>query len=514
MEVATKADAPTRRPLSAAREKRSWISTGATVFGVLVVVFIAVRLLNLVIFCFDSDEVFSVRLASQPWSGLFRDAGFDIVHPPLFYMLLKLWIAIGGVGVVWVRLLPALFSIASIVPLYYLGRSLRLSLWQINVALALLCINPEQVFHSQYVRMYSLLLLLSLCSYWAFVKYMNSETRTWRALAVLAAVNGLVVYSHYYGWAVVACQGLCLLIVDRKRLVGFLWSTLAVVACFIPWLLWAWHFASLRGGLKQNLGWIPRPKVIDLLGFYSGLTVPWDRRSEPWPLTWPAVSFTFLVVCAGLLVAGLWKQRRIRTALDRWRIPMLLIAAFLPPVASFAASQFTSESVWGIRHLMISAVPYYILIAIALGFLQLQRFRLATALFVAAWGVSVAIDSPVIDPKLRVNYEVLAKQMVAREPGGEHLRLVTLDRFLWFPLGYHLDQHAPGRWDAGRVNGLDELYAIKDDHFWLAYHAERWKGVPPRQLLTEHGYRVGPGIWVSDQWARIVAYPVWRPSVR
>src|SRR5258708_36476692 len=118
---------------------------------------------------------------------------------------------------------------------------MRLSLCQINVALALLCLNPEQVFHSQYVRMYSLLLLLSLCSYCAFVKYMNSETRRWRALAVLGAVNVLIVYAHYYGWAVVACQGLCLLIVDRKRLIGFLWSTLAPVACFIPWLLWAWH---------------------------------------------------------------------------------------------------------------------------------------------------------------------------------------------------------------------------------------------------------------------------------
>ena len=501
---ATKAEAA---PLQSSRSianvsgKRSWITASGAVFCLLAVVFIAVRLLNLVIFCLDSDEVFSVSLASHPWSGLFRDAGYDIVHPPLFYMLLKLWIHAGGTSAVWVRLLPALFSFASLVPFYYLCRSLRLSLWQTNLALALLCLNADQVFHSQYVRMYSLLFLLSLCSYCAFVKYMKSETRRWRALVVLSVVNVLVVYAHYYGWAVVACQGFCLLLIDRKRLAGFIWSTVAVVACFVPWLLWAWRFAAMRGGLQQNLGWIPRPKLIDLLGFYASLTGS---------LAWPTISGIFLAVCAGLLYVGSRKLARVQTALDRWRIPLLLIAALLPPVASFAASQFASESVWGGRHLIVSAVPYYILVAVALSFLPIRRFRLVAALLVAAWGVVGIIH--VMHPQLRVNYEVLAKQMIAREPGPERLRLVTLDPFLFFPLGYHLDQHAPGRWDAGRVKGMDEIYAIKDRHFWLAYHAERWKSDPPRQLLTERGYRVGLGIRVTDQWARIIAYPVWRPE--
>jgi hypothetical protein len=506
---ATKAGAAGARfppPAADAKERQSRATASRVVFLFLVAVFIGVRLLNLGTFCLDSDEVFSVKLASKPWSLLFLEAGRDIVHPPLFYALLKLWIAIGGDGFMWLRFLPALFSFLSLVPFYYLCRGLRLSLWQTNVALALLCLNVDQIFHAQYVRMYSLLFLLSLCSYCAFVKYLKSGTRTWRVLVLIGIVNVLAVYAHYYGWAVVASEGLCLVLIERKRLAGFIWTVFAAVVCFIPWLLVAWRFAEIKGGLKANIGWIPRPNPAHLLGYYASLTV------DPQPATrsffWGAIAGGFLVVTVALLYAGMRRLAPAGPALDRWRIPLLFSAAFLPPLASFVVSQFATESIWGPRHLIISAVPYFILIAIALQGLPIHRFRIAAALLVLVWGVVGTIH--MLHPELRVNYESLAQQMIAREPGPERLRLVALGPQLSLPLGYHLDRHARGRWDAGKVNSLDEVYAIKDRHFWLAYHADLWKGDPPRESLTQRGYRVGLGIRVTNHWARIIAYPVWR----
>jgi hypothetical protein len=490
---------------------QSRVNASGVVFLLLVAAFIAVRLLNLPTCCLDSDEVFSVTLSTKPWSDLFQAAGRDIVHPPLFYMLLKLWIAIGGTGYVWLRLLPALFSFLSLIPFYYLCcRSLRLNLWQTNVALALLCLNVDQIFHSQYVRMYSLLFLLSLCSYCVFVKYVNAETRRWRVLVLLTAVNVLAVYAHYYGWAVVASEGLCLLIVRRKRLAGFMLSAVAVGVCFVPWLLVAWRFAGIKGGLKSNIGWIPRPSLANLLGYYASLTV--DPAPASMSLFWWTIAGGYLIISAALLYLGMRKRAHVRTALDSWRIPLLLSAAFLPPLASFLVSQFAAESFWGSRHLIISAVPYFILIAIAMHALPLHRLRFAAALLVAAWAVVGTIH--VLNPELRVNYEVLAKQMIAREPGPERLRLIILDAFHSFPIGYHLNQHAPGRWDARRVKKIDDVYAIKDPHFWLAYHAEDWNGDTPRPLLEERGYRLGLGIWVADPWHHIIAYPVWQPGER
>jgi len=456
------------------------------VFFLLAAIFVVIRLWNIATFCLDSDEVFSLTCAQASWTVLFQKAAFDLVHPPLFYILLKLWIGIGGDSLVWVRLLPALCSCLALVPFYFLSRGLRLSEWQTNFALALLCLNPDQVFHSQYLRMYSLLFFLSLCSYWAFALRRN--------LWLLGAINVLLVYTHYYGCAVIASEGLCVLWIERKRLFAFLVCCGGVFAAFVPWLLFASHFAVMRGGLKENLGWIRRPNLGDLFTFYINLTTPHQSLY---------VSAVFLLLAALCVVLSLF------IAVHRWLNTFLLIAAILPPVASFAISQFFPQSVWGTRHLVIAIVPFYLLIANAFSVIPVQKLRPITVALVTAW---IALSLPqLIHPRPRINYEVLAQMMISREPGLERVQLLIPDRFLKFPLAYQLDRHDPGRWDARTITSLDS--GLLNGHFWVAYHRDRWKGAKsPAQLLRDRGYRIGPGIWVSDDWHRVIALPVWTPG--
>jgi hypothetical protein len=58
--------------------------------------FIGTRLLNLSKYGLWSDEVFSLQTAKLGWASLIDKVIFDIVHPPLFYALLKIWMIIGG----------------------------------------------------------------------------------------------------------------------------------------------------------------------------------------------------------------------------------------------------------------------------------------------------------------------------------------------------------------------------------------------------------------------------------
>lgn len=457
-----------------------------SVFFLLAAIFVVIRLWNIRTFCLDSDEVFSLSCAHGSWAALFQKAAFDLVHPPLFYILLKLWIAIGGDSLLWVRLLPALFSVLALVPFYFLCRDLGLSEWQMSFALALLCLNPDQVFHSQYLRMYSLLFFLSLCSYWVFA----SQRKFW----LLGVINVLLVYTHYYGWAVIASEGLFILWIERKRLLGFLTCCGAVFLAFVPWLMFTRHFAAMRGGLNENLGWIRRPSLGDLFTFYVNLTTPHQSLY---------VSVAFLLFAALCVVSSVFigVHQRLNT--------FLLIAAFLPPLASFATSQFFPQSVWGTRHLVIAIVPFYLLIAISFSQIPVQKLRPVAVALVAAW---IALSLPqLIHPRPRINYEVLAEIMISREPGLDRVQLLIPDRFLKFPLAYQLDRHDPGRWDARTITSLDS--SLINGHFWVAYHRDRWKGAKsPAQLLRDRGYRVGPGIWVSDDWHRVIALPVWTPG--
>ena len=60
------------------------------------------------------DEAYSVRVAQQPLGDLLSLTAVD-THPPLYYMILKLWAGIGGWGEVWLRLLSALFYGGSVI---------------------------------------------------------------------------------------------------------------------------------------------------------------------------------------------------------------------------------------------------------------------------------------------------------------------------------------------------------------------------------------------------------------
>lgn len=85
---------------------------------VLVCIYIAVRVYHLGYFALWNDEVFSATVAQMTWPAMLRAVVADIVHPPLFYILLKLWIYIGGRSVLWMRTLPLLFSLFGLVPLF------------------------------------------------------------------------------------------------------------------------------------------------------------------------------------------------------------------------------------------------------------------------------------------------------------------------------------------------------------------------------------------------------------
>src|ERR1051325_7526101 len=146
-------------------------NTPAAIFlAALVILFIAVRLWRLTSSCLWFDEIFSVHAARHNLPELFRFVAADLIHPPLFYLLLKIWIALGGESLLWLRLLPALLAMASIFPFVLLCRELNVSAMARNFALLLMAVNGYLIKYAQEVRMYSLLMLLSTCSLWLFVK--------------------------------------------------------------------------------------------------------------------------------------------------------------------------------------------------------------------------------------------------------------------------------------------------------------------------------------------------------
>jgi len=338
----------------------SRFSAGGIFFAIAFLIFLAARLWHLSATCLWFDEVFSVHAARHSWAEMFKFVAADIIHPPLFYTVLKIWIGIGGESLVWLRLLSVLLAVASIAPFYFLCRELNLKAKERNLAFTLIAVSGFLIKYTQEVRMYSLLLLLSVTSIWLFVRFVRDSRP--RTLAVLTVGNLLLVYTHYYGWLLVFAQACVVLISYRKSFSRFLLSAAVLIFTYVPWIYAVATFREPARGLAQNIGWIKRPNAGDLVEYFVLLNKPFLfsqstlDRADSYLIGWLAL--LLVGVALAILVFRRWRDRAF-TEVERVMLPL----AFVPLILAAGLSWLLPSSVWGTRHLIISAVPFFILAA-------------------------------------------------------------------------------------------------------------------------------------------------------
>jgi hypothetical protein len=478
----------------------------AATLGALAAAFIGIRLWNLTAFCLDSDEIFSLSCARYNLGHLLQSVRADVVHPPLFYLLLWLWVKIGGESMPWIRMLPFLLSAAALPLAWIVFRQLKLSAAARIIAVALLAISDYQVFHARYVRMYALFFVLSLASVALFNLLLESASK--RRVIALTAVNLLLVYTQYFGWMLIGIEGLHLLWMDRRKLKPFLMGTAAIALLFAPWAYGAAQAAIAKGGLTPNLGWIRHPKIGDVWWYYVGCNGPL------WPVPVASAMVFFLF---GAMAVGLWRVfRSTDDTLQLSRLRFAALLAFLPPFTAYLVSNAMRNSIWGNRHLIVSVVPYLALLATGLVALRPKWARFMVISIAAAWG-AFGVYRVTMFPELRTNMDVLTGQLVRIDAGERSGSGATtsgattvefLDPYLAFPMNYYLETHYGLKWNSVSVGGVDE---ISGDRVWVGYNHKSWKlAQSPQELLRRRGYEIGPGVWAGDRWDRIAVFLAYR----
>ncbi|MFN2411883.1 MAG: hypothetical protein ABR535_02350, partial [Pyrinomonadaceae bacterium] len=210
--------------------------------GGLCAIYITFRFWNLTDSCLWFDEIFGVHAAEHAWGQLFRFVALDLIHPPLFYTLIKLWIGLGGDGLLWLRMFPLAFSLLALFPFLQLCRELKIGFTATALALAFFAFNGTLIKYAQEVRMYSVLLFVSLISIWLFARFYFKGKNIW----VLTICNLLLVYTHYFGWFVVAAEVIAILVFQRVKIRHVATMFGIVFALFLPWIWMVWR-ASRTG---------------------------------------------------------------------------------------------------------------------------------------------------------------------------------------------------------------------------------------------------------------------------
>jgi len=208
------------------------------------------------------DEAFVVWVAKLPWPNIPPQGDF---HPPLYYLLMKVWVGIFGAGETAIRMPSAGLSSLEVLLTYVLMRKIS------SASLALLsaflvAVSPLQIMSGQEARMYPLLGVLGLASTLTLSMSIESQgVVRWSLYAVLAA---LMVYTHYLGFLVLLAHGLWVGCYERSGFGKWLASMGIVALLYLPWAPSLWYqLHHLRDWNRYGTN-VPYRNLLDLIGLY------------------------------------------------------------------------------------------------------------------------------------------------------------------------------------------------------------------------------------------------------
>lgn len=336
-----------------------------------------------------NDEVFNYSLSNASLINLMKGAAVDMGMPPLFYLLLKPWILFVGPSLAGLRLLISAFAAFAFVPFIFLGRALGLRTREMALACALMAVNGYLLVYSYYLRPYSLLFFLTLCSHLCFINFLKRDRLDHRrSLLILITVNILLVNTHYFGWLTFAAQYLWILFARRSHLRAMTTAALCVLLSFMPWVSLLVYTASLGPySFLSQVTWETRPNLQTILlllrSFNGGFENAW--------LTLAGSTAFLLLIGLAIRYSGRGRFLASRQAGHKEDTPLMLLAwlAAFPVVFSLAVAYALSWC-WGPRYVIGSIGPYLLLIGACAFRLPTRPMQILAVSFLLVWSVTGA----------------------------------------------------------------------------------------------------------------------------
>lgn len=351
----------------------------------IVVVSVSFRLFGVSLESIDGDEAFSYRVASSHLPAALAAIRNDLVHPPLYYFVLRGWLGIvGHASPLALRAVSLAFGLATIALLASIGRVFPQIRRAAFLAACLLAANNLHIFYSQQIRSYAFYtLLFTVLLIWSWQVARFGEKFAFWCIGTL--LMSLLVYTHYVGAVYVACIIFAVTLSPLPKRAKFrVWAGGFVAACsFIPWILAEVGPAHQHHGAQDNLSWETLPSAYDLKAIWAGyLGVPSFHSGT---------TIVFLMGCA-LTAFSLFPRRREQNSFHRLFVITLAFTAFVPPCLLFLLSlKPIALPIFGARHLLPSIVSYLLLVAEGLTQAS-NRFRSRSTAFALGFAALLALE--------------------------------------------------------------------------------------------------------------------------
>jgi mannosyltransferase len=310
------------------------------------------------------DEAFSIVIGQRSLLDVLRMVVQTDTHPPLYYLLLKIWLVFGS-SAAQARSLSAIFSIAAIPLMYKVASALFNDRRAGLVAAAILTFSPFQIWYAQEARMYAMLTFFVLASAFFFIRALERGELVYWVGYVLT--TSLALYTDNGAIWYVASISVFFLLAHRRfsdRLAGWLVSNLALGLTYIPWLPFFIHQTQQ---VTESF-WLPPPSFQTVLGAFL------DFQSYNFPLIEISLLYlTTIFVWAFIVPRKSWQQQ------------LASFWLFLPLLVSLLLS--LRQPIFLSRNLIAASLGYYLLITAIL--LKFKSTRLMLVLLIPLLGMNL-----------------------------------------------------------------------------------------------------------------------------
>lgn len=406
------------------------------------------------------DEGASYAFALLPPGTLIARTFNSEPNPPLYYLLLHVWVGGAGTSEYALRYLSVLPGVLTVALTYRLGLALVGQPAAIAAAL-LTAVSPYLIWYAQQARMYALLGCLAAATLLAVHRAVQRPTRgAWTAFGIVLLAT---LYTHFYGLFVLLVCGLYLVTALPDRALRRIWAASALaftipILLYLPWLVAVLQHGD-HGGWRApaGLAQIAAGSAVAFVhnGFLSGL------------LGERLVAIEVLLAAAGIALTARW-GRGIRAA------GLLLTALVLPSFAVAAAARY--EPIFGTNYI-IGQAPVFLL-AVAAGLtLALRWLWLSIPGTLALAGCSLfALHQGWQDPRFaNEDFRDAARYLSQAAAPGDVIVLAAEYARLPFDYYYHGPAlHAPFTGNPAQPGAFLQPLAEQHRMLWLVLsHAEQ-----------------------------------------
>ena len=312
--------------------------------GLLIIAF-AVRVFSLTNQSLWRDEVDALRFATAPWPALLGTFTRPGWNGPLYFALLRGWIALTGRTEFALRYFSLLAGVVAVALAFVFARRLSNRLAAFLCAL-LFALSPYFIWYSQETKMYALVLALATLAVYALRRAVGKGGALWWATLVVA--TSLAVYCHILAALMIPVEMILALAWGLESRNGGWWKgALASFACLtLPYLpLLRWQLPLVFSPAQTGFTFYSFDQIllVMLTGFATGISGLLTATT-----LWPAGILLLVGVVMGAMP---WRNKA-----------MLAVWLLLPPLMLFLVS--LNRPLFTDRYLIWVGPAFYLLMAL------------------------------------------------------------------------------------------------------------------------------------------------------